>query len=46
MTTDANGCFEAMLVTATQGGWEAVAEYPGDKCQGEVVVSDTTCHCR
>lgn len=34
VVTDANGCFEDFLVSATPGTWQVDAEFSGDKCNG------------
>jgi len=34
VVTDANGCFEDFMVSATPGTWQVEAEFPGDKCNG------------
>lgn len=46
-TTDANGCFEDLLVSATGGTWQVSAEYPGGKCESPAQADPVTvCWCR
>lgn len=47
VVTDANGCFEDFMVSATPGTWQVDAEYPGDKCEGpDRTRPVTVCWCR